>query len=237
MKAEPTASHTGREGFWHGSAEMSRNIAKPDHTGRTLGDMTRGGSEAEGHRRLHTRTHRRDSLSERDQVHGLARTMFVCDAPPLGRRPEHRIDRLTPIRPQMGKAPRTWCVCQWPNEVHASTFRPARAECAHRRAFKMHPRCSNKVAMLRHTWITVTMMTEDKTIVDALARYAGTVTRCPSGRASAPDAKERGRAQFQCVCGHAGTMPYPILFGRLRRGRRRRKPLRLQCQRCGRVLR
>ena len=81
----------------------TRHIAKPDHTGRTLGDMTEGRSEAEGHRRLHTRTHRRDSLSERDQVHGHPRTMFVCDAPPLGRRPEHRIDRLTPIRPQMGR--------------------------------------------------------------------------------------------------------------------------------------
>jgi hypothetical protein len=89
-----------------------------------LGDMTEGRSEAEGHRRLHTRTHRRDSLSERDQVHGLARTMFVCDAPPLGRRPEHRIDRLTPIRPQMGRLLETWCVCQWPNEVHASALRP-----------------------------------------------------------------------------------------------------------------
>ena len=37
MKAVPMASHTGREGFWHGSTEMSRHIAKPDHTGRTLG--------------------------------------------------------------------------------------------------------------------------------------------------------------------------------------------------------
>ena len=103
MKAVPKASHTGREGVWHGSTEMSRHIAKPDHTGRTLGDMTEGRSEAEGHRRLHTRTHRRDSLSERDQVHGLARTMFVCDAPPLGRRPEHKVDRLTPTRPPMGR--------------------------------------------------------------------------------------------------------------------------------------
>src|SRR5262252_10739124 len=85
MKAVPKASHTEQEGFWHGSTEMSRRIAKPDHTGSTLGDMTEGRSEAEGHRRLHTRTHRRDSLSEHDQVHGLARTMFVCDAPPLSR--------------------------------------------------------------------------------------------------------------------------------------------------------
>jgi hypothetical protein len=29
--------------------------------------------------------------------------MFVCDVPPLERRPEHRIDRLTPIHPQMGR--------------------------------------------------------------------------------------------------------------------------------------
>src|SRR5262249_3589793 len=105
---------------------------------------------------------------------------------------------------------------------------PARAECAHRRAFKVH-------ALLQHTRTTVTTMTLtlDKTMVDALARYTGTVTRCPPGRASAPDAKERGRAQFQCVCGHAGTMTYPTLFKRLRR----RRPLRLRCQQCGRVLR
>ena len=60
-------------------------------------------------------------------------------------------------------------------------------------------RCSNRVAMLQHIRTTVTTMTEDKTIVDALARYTGTVTRCPAGRASAPDAKERGRAQFRCL--------------------------------------
>jgi hypothetical protein len=76
-------------------------------------------------------------------------------------------------------------------------------------------------------------VTEDKTTADAIANYTGTVTRSPPGRASAPDAKEYGRAQFQCVCGHAGTMPYPILFKRLRR----RRPLRLRCQQCGRVLR
>jgi hypothetical protein len=57
-------------------------------------------------------------------------------------------------------------------------------------------------------------MTVDKTMVEALASYTGTVMRCPPGRASAPDVKERGQAQFQCVCGHAGTMPYPTLFKR-----------------------
>ena len=83
----------------------------------------------------------------------------------------------------------------------------------------------------------MTTMTQDKTMVDALGSYTGTVTQCPPGRARAPDVKECGQAQFQCGCGHAGTMPYPKLFKRLRRGRRRRKPLRLRCQRCGRVLR
>src|SRR5262249_47342221 len=114
---------------------------------------------------------------------------------------------------------------------------PARAECAHRRAFKAHPLCSNRVAMLQHTRTTVTTMTQDKTMVDALASFTGTGMRCPPGRASAPAAKERGQAQCRCVCGHGGKMPYPTLFKRLRRGRRRGKPLRLRCQRCGRVLR
>jgi hypothetical protein len=163
--------------------------------------------------------------------------MFVCDAPPLGRRPEHRIDRLTPIHPQMGRLLEHGVSANGLTRCMQARSAPARAECAHRRAFKVHPRCSNGVAMLQHTRTTVTTMTEDKTMVDALARYTGTVTRCPPGRASAPDAKERGRAQLQCVCGHAGTMPYPTLFKRLWWGRRRGKPLRLRCQRCGRVLR
>jgi len=164
--------------------------------------------------------------------------MFVCDAPPLGRRPEQRIDRLTPIRPQMGRLLEHGVSANGLTRCMQGHSALPRAECAHRRAFKVHPRCSNGVAMLQHTRTTVTTtMTEDKTLVDALASCTGMVVRCPPGRASAPDVKERGQAQLQCVCGHAGTMPYPTLFKRLRRGRRRRKPLQLRCQRCGRVLR
>ena len=77
------------------------------------------------------------------------------------------------------------------------------------------------------------MATGEETTDDAIAKFAGTVTRCPPGEGTAPDAKERGRAQFKCRCGHAGTMPYPKLFKRLRRGR----PMLLRCQQCGRVLR
>ena len=77
------------------------------------------------------------------------------------------------------------------------------------------------------------MATKEETTDDAIAKFAGTVTRCPPGEGTAPDAKEYGRAQFKCGCGHAGTMPYPKLFKRLRRGR----PMRLRCQQCGRVLR
>jgi hypothetical protein len=81
--------------------------------------------------------------------------------------------------------------------------------------------------------VEMPMATKEETTDDAMAKFAGTVTRCPPGEGTAPDAKERGRAQFKCACGHAGTMPYPMLFKRLRR----RKPLRLRCERCGRVLR
>jgi len=133
--------------------------------------------------------------------------------------------QANPDPPADGKAPRTWCVCQRPNEVHAGALAPT-------------PGASVPTAepsRCIHAAAKVTTITGDKT--DALARYTGTVTRCPPGRASAPDAKERGRAQFQCVCGHSGTIPYPTLFKRLRRGRRRGKLLRLRCQRCGRALR
>jgi len=64
------------------------------------------------------------------------------------------------------------------------------------------------------------------------AKLTGKVTSCPPGQGTAPDAKEYGRAQFKCRCGHAGTMAYPKLFKMLRR-----KPLRLRCERCGRVQR
>ena len=52
------------------------------------------------------------------------RDLFVCAAPPLGRRPEHRTDRLTPVRPQMGRLAEHGVQFQ-----HASP--DARAECAH----------------------------------------------------------------------------------------------------------
>jgi hypothetical protein len=71
------------------------------------------------------------------------------------------------------------------------------------------------------------MATKEETTDDAIAKFAGTVTRCPPGEGRAPDAKEYGRAQFKCRCGHAGTMAYPKLYKQLRR----RKPLRLAAAR------
>jgi len=73
------------------------------------------------------------------------------------------------------------------------------------------------------------MATKEETTDDAIANYTGTVTRYRPGKGTAPDATEYGQAQFSCRCGHAGTMPYPKLYKRLRR----RKPLRLRCERCG----
>jgi hypothetical protein len=72
--------------------------------------------------------------------------MFVCDVPPLGRRPEHRIDRLTPIRPQMGRLLEHGVSANGLTRCMQARSAPAKAECAHRRAFKVHPRCSNRGA-------------------------------------------------------------------------------------------
>jgi hypothetical protein len=180
---------------------------------------------------MHTRTHRRDSRMRTRSGARARRDMFVCAAPPLERRPEHRIDRLTPIRPQMGRLLEHGVSANGLTRcMHARLPRPGASVPTAEPSRCMHTAPAD-------TRTTVTMMTLDKTMVDALASYTGTVMRCPPGRASAPDVKERGQAQFQCVCGHAGTMPYPTLFKRLWRGQRRRKPLRLRCQRCGRVLR
>jgi hypothetical protein len=211
---------------------MSRHIASPAYRGRSRCEM---GSQR-GSRRaseLHTRTRRRDSHM-RTRSGARARKDHVRLRRPAARKETGAQDRpANPDPPANGKAPRTWCVCQWPNEVHASALRPRQGGVC------PPPSLQGASTLLQHTRTTVTTMTLtlDKTMVDALARYTGTVTRCPAGRASAPDAKERGQAQFQCVCGHAGTMPYPSLFKRLWRGRRRGKPLRLRCRRCGRLLR
>jgi hypothetical protein len=83
-------------------------------------------------------------------------------------------------------------------------------------------------------WTKATIMAKDDEATNAaIANYTGPVTRCPPGQANAPNVREYGQAQFKCVCGNAGTMPYRKLFKRLRRQR----PLRLRCERCGRVLR
>ena len=162
------------------------------------------------------------------------RDMFVCEAPPPERRPEHRTDQADPGPPANGgKARRTCVPAAVLTRCMQVRFARARAKCAHRRAFKVHGHCLNA-----HRTTVTTMTTEQETISDLVASYAGTVTRCPPGKPRAPAAKEYGQAQLiRCRCGHAGTMPYPMLFKRLRRGRRRRKPLGLRCQRCGRVLR
>src|SRR6266480_4705548 len=98
------------EGLARFGRDVEKPVAKPDYAGHSRGNMTRRRS-----RRASEPTHtgRTDGICTRgrDQVHGRAGTMFVCVAPPLERGPEHRVDRLTPTRPQRGKAPRIWCVC------------------------------------------------------------------------------------------------------------------------------
>jgi hypothetical protein len=143
---------------------------------------------------------------------------------PAARKETGAQDRqANPDPPANGKAPRTWCVCQWPNEVHASALCPSQGGVCPPPS--LQGACCNNRRCLNTHRTALTMMTLDKTTVDALASYTGTVTRGRLGRGRAPEARQRGQAQFQCVCGHAGTMPYPTLFKRLQRGRRLRKPL------------
>ena len=54
-RAKASQFHT-HGSVWHGSTEMSRHIAKPDHTGRTLGDMTEGRSRRAAERKVYHAT-------------------------------------------------------------------------------------------------------------------------------------------------------------------------------------
>jgi hypothetical protein len=122
-----------------------------------------------------------------------------------------------------------WCVCQWSNEVHAGALPPTGGSVP-----TAEPsRCMTDAVQNVDETMVMPMTTDEETTDDAIVKFAGMVTRCPPGEGTAPDAKEYGRAQFSCACGYRGTMPYTKLFKRLRRGR----PMRLRCQRCGRVLR
>lgn len=129
-----------------------------------------------------------------------------------------RDDRLTPSHPQ-GSSP-TWVSAAGPNVVAEKHAPPcARAECAHRQSL--------------HGCMERDVKRTDETMTQAVAAYTGPVTRCRAGRARAPAMKQTGEAHFRCTCGHPGTMPYPKLFRRLRRG----KPMKLTCRKCGRVFR
>jgi hypothetical protein len=126
MKAVPKAFHTGRERFWLGSTEMSRQDTSPSPTMRDAPWEHDQGEKPKGiGRTAHTDAPTRTRTCERyGSVHGHAGTMFVCAAPPLGRRPEHKVDRLTPARPPMGRLLEHGVSCRWPNEVQGSTLRP-----------------------------------------------------------------------------------------------------------------
>jgi hypothetical protein len=86
---------------------------------------------------------------------------------------------------------------------------PARAECAHRRAFKVHAHCFSTHRQGDD---------EDKTMVDALASYTGTVMRCPPVRASAPDVKERGQTRAKHLS-HLGSNRLALMESSYDRGR------------------
>src|SRR5262245_66533623 len=156
---------------------MSRRHSQPAKRDDRAARWAANGEQAGGHRH---RTQDAPTGFAHANAIGCTGTQGPCSsaaAPPPGRRPEHTIDRLTPIRPQMGRLLEHGVSANGLTRCMQARSAPARAECAHRRAFKVHPRCSNRVAMLQHTRTTVTTMTEDKTMVDALASYTGTVMR------------------------------------------------------------
>ena len=143
----------------------------------------------------------------------------VCAAPPPVRRAEHRTDRPTPVRPQMGA-----------RRHGVSAAGPNLGACKH-----LRPMPGRSVPTARGLHGCMDMRTKtmvDAAMLDAVATYTGTIKQCPTGRARAPEEKRFGEAQFQCACGQVGTMPYLKLFRHLRQ-----RPLTLKCQRCGRVLR
>jgi hypothetical protein len=175
-----------------------------------------------------TRTRHASSMDRRTGTQGPVRL----------RRPAARMEtgaqdrQADPDPPANGKAPRTWCVCRWPNSVawqHASPV-PGRSVPTSEPS-QLHARVGSS---LQSADDGDEMTDETKMMAELFESYVRTVTRCPPGEPKAPNAREYGQAQLKrCRCGHAGTMPYPKLFKRLRR----RRPLTLRCQRCGRVLR
>ena len=209
----------------HGSVETHRQARL---CGTYLGNMTKGRSRRASEL---TSTGRADADSHMRAVWIGAR---VRSGPCRLRRPAAGNEtgaqdrQASPDPPANGKAPRHGVSANGLTRCMQARLPRARGECAHRRAFKVHVDASTT-----HWKMETTMGDDETSIKDAIASFIGTVTRCPPGHGTAPDAKERGQAQFKCVCGHRGTMPYPKLFKRLRR----RRPMLLRCQRCGRVLR
>jgi hypothetical protein len=167
----------------------------------------------------------RDSTFGHDQRTG-AQAPCRLRRPAAGKESRAKGQQADPVPPSGGST--TWCVCQWPN-VGACK---ARFALQGRSVPTAEPSWVHKP--INKNRMTVTTMTIDDRTTDAMARPDEIVIkRCPTGEPRAPDVKRYGEAQFRCICGHRGTLPYPELYKLLRR----RKPMRLRCQRCGRFLR
>ena len=73
----------------------------------------------------HTDAPTRNSRTRAVWIGARTRKDHVRLRRPAARKETGAQDRqANPDPPANGKAPRTWCVCQWPNEVHGSALRP-----------------------------------------------------------------------------------------------------------------
>jgi hypothetical protein len=123
MKAVPKASHTD-----------GRVLARFDRNVETHRQARPHGTYLGRHDRGEKRSRRASAIAHTDAPTGFAsrtrsgaraRKDHVRLRRPAARKETGAQDRqANPDPPAIGKAPRTWCVCQWPNEVHASTLRP-----------------------------------------------------------------------------------------------------------------
>jgi hypothetical protein len=108
------------------AADCGETIAIPPIGTTALRDGQPTGQAPEGTGNCTTGRADADSLTRAVWIGARARRgMFVCDAPPLGRRLEHRIDRLTPIRPQVGRLFEHDVSANGLTRLHSSALRPA----------------------------------------------------------------------------------------------------------------
>src|SRR5262245_23366336 len=117
MKAVPRLPKHWTGKVWVGSAEMSRSQL-PSPTIRDAGGEHDPAEKPKGIGAYNTGRSSADSLYEQFVTGARARRDHVHLRRPAARKETGAKGRqANPDPPANGKAPRTWCVCRWPNSV------------------------------------------------------------------------------------------------------------------------